>query len=606
MLNVLSIALRGCDWQGCARASRSLQHQGFVPAAEFECREGRANAWAHPSQLNVENCIVRTARGFACCVGSLWYRGRFGCAALRLLEQETGDAVAPDETALRGSFVLLLRKGQHCVLMNDPLGLVRVYLSPDERFFSTSWLAACAYAGDVALDEEAATEYVLLGASHSDRTLAKGVTKLPFAHVVDLAKGNRRARFSPDSLIGAGCPSTFDGAVAEADRLLRTAFMEIAAAFPAAVRTALSGGFDSRLIVAGLLASGERPELSVYGGAASDDVRIARVVAASLNIPIAVTDKGTVDQFLPAPEVEDLVQSALFFDGLPNDGIHDPGADRQTRLDSTAGGCVMLNGGGGEIFRNFFHLPARSFHAIDIVRAFYRQFDTRIFRRPGGLSNYEDRMVASMQCALGVENSATHRKLSREQVELIYPLFRCHHWMGVNNSVAVRHGHYHTPLLDLNLIRLACRLPLAWKNAGRLESQLISQLHSTIAAQPSSYGFQFSDGPDRRARVMEWMMRARPAFVRPFISAARRRMQNEVATPAFVGRCRSLLPGEWRMDSYLDLDRLRDDSAFDRALAIEVVWRELVNHTYATGESGRGRAIQDNQAMARQRHAEVQ
>lgn len=601
MLNVLSVGLHNSDKQGCLRASRSLRHQGFVPAEGYGWPEGRLNAWSHPSQLRVENCAIRTSTGFGCCVGSLWYRGRFGIAALRLLEDETGDVGWLDESELRGNFALFLRKGRHCFLMNDALGLVRLYASPDERFYSTSWLATCAYSGQAALDEGAATEYVLLGAPHSDHTLAKGVRKLPFAHIVHLAKRERRPRFPPCDWLGTAVPpATFDHAVAETEALLRTSFREIAAAFPAAVRAALSGGFDSRLIVAGLLASGECPELSVYGGTASDDVRVARVVAAGVNVPIAAIDKGAINQRLPAPEVEDLVQSALFFDGLPNDGIHDPGADRQTRLRATAGGCVMLNGGGGEIFRNFFHLPDWSFHAIDIVRAFYRQFDSRVFRRRDGLSSYEDRMVAAIECALGIENSVTHRKLSRDQVELIYPLFRCHHWMGVNNSVAARHGYFHTPLLDLNLIRVACRLPLAWKNAGRLESRLISQLHYAIADQPSAYGFRFCDGPDRRTRVTEWMMRARPVFARPFINAARRRVHDEVATPSFIRRCRSLLPGEWRVDSFLDLDRLPDDSAFARALAVEVVWRELIDHTRGSAYPRRGVTIQESQALAEQ------
>src|SRR6185437_284110 len=167
MLNVLSIGLSGCSTEGCLRASKSIERQGFVPVESFQWQDGSLWAWAHPTQLTAENCVIRTGTDYACCVGPLWYRGRFGIAALRVLLEETGEGRDPDETELRGNFALFIGNGRSCLVMNDALGLVRLYASPDRRFHSTSWLAICAYAGDVELDEHAAAEYVLLGASHS-------------------------------------------------------------------------------------------------------------------------------------------------------------------------------------------------------------------------------------------------------------------------------------------------------------------------------------------------------------------------------------------------------------------------------------------------------
>lgn len=575
MLNVLSVCLADGDQRGRRRASESFKRQGFAPVESFDWHGGTLEAWAHPSQSAVENCILRTAAGFACCIGPLWYRGRFGTAALQLLMDEAGENRVFDETELRGNFALFLGTGRRYALMNDALGLVRLYASPDRRFYSTSWLATCAYVGHVEIDEQAAVEYVLLGASHSDHTVAQGITALPLAHAFDLTQGRTYPRFYPGNWIDTSVPSSFDEAVDEADALLRTVFREIAAAFPGGVRAALSGGFDSRLILAGMLAAGMRPELFVYGDSGSKDIPIARLVAASAGIALDVTNKEALNRKLPTPDVERLVQNCLFFDGLPNDGIQDPGADQHTRLMSVAGGHIALNGGGGEIFRNFFHLPDRSFHASDIVRAFYRGFDRGVFRRHRGLSDYQDRMVASIETTLGIGGS-TYRRLQRPQVELLYPLFRCHHWMSVNNSVVARHGYYSTPLVDLNTVRISAQLPLAWKNVGRLESRLIAGLHHGIASQPSSYGFRFSDGPDRAACLKEWSHCMRPVFARPFINAARRRLRRVGVTPRMVARCRSLLPGEWRLDAVLDLGRLPDNVSISRALAVEVWWRELV------------------------------
>jgi asparagine synthase (glutamine-hydrolysing) len=64
--------------------------------------------------------------------------------------------------------------------------------------------------------------------------------------------------------------------------------------------------------------------------------------------------------------------------------------------------------------------------------------------------------------------------------------------------------------------------------------------------------------------------------LRPLINATRRSLQNVRAAPALLQRYRTLLPGEWRMDSLLDLTQLADDRALGRALAVEVVWRRIL------------------------------
>jgi asparagine synthase (glutamine-hydrolysing) len=281
-----------------------------------------------------------------------------------------------------------------------------------------------------------------------------------------------------------------------------------------------------------------------------------------------------MDRGFPEPDLDELVRCALFFDGLPNDGIDDAGADRRTRLEQSAGGFIVLNGGGGEIFRNFFHLPDRGFTTLDIVRAFYRGFDPGVFRRRSDLGGYELGLAVSIARALAVPCGA-EPTLSRRQVELAYPFFRCHHWMGLNNSVSTRQGSFSTPLIDLGMVRMAAKLPLRWKNAGLLESRLIAALHPRAASYRSSYGFRFSDGPDARARRAEWLAGIRPIFARPLISAARRRLQNDRVPSGLVKRCRALLPGEWRLDALLDLERLPNDGSFERALSIEVVSRCL-------------------------------
>lgn len=575
MLNALSVSLAGGDPKGEVRAERSFERQGFFRAQQIEWDGGSVVAWGCPGQRQVEDCVVQTSSGTACCVGPLWFRGRFGRQALAALLDEVHTTGRLEEGALRGNFALFLNTGEHTWLLNDALGFVRIHASADRCFFSTSWLAACAYLQHVEVDAASAIEYVLLGAAHSCHSVARGIDLLPLGHAQDLRRRRTWQRFPDGFALHDPGFASLDAAVEAITEHLRTVSNEVAAAFPGRVNAALSGGFDSRLIVAGLLAAGMQPHLFVYGDADSADVTIARTVAAATGLELDAIDKGVMDHDLPEPDLESLEQSALFFDGLPGDGVYDPGADRHTRLQQTDNGCIALNGGGGEIFRNFFHLPDHPFTARDIVRTFYRGFSRGVFHKANGLASYEARLAASIRKIAGM-SAVGDERLTRAQVELLYPLFRCHYWMGVNNSIAVRHGYYSTPLVDLAFVRLALRVPLRWKNAGALQSRLVAALHPAIAAQPSAYGFSFDVGPGWKARLAEWTTCARPVPLRPLINATRRSLRNEHVTPAVLRQYRAFLPGEWHMDSLLDLTQLSDGRALDRALAVEVVWRRLL------------------------------
>ncbi len=579
-IGALSVSL-GDDEAAERRACRSLELQGFTSAFRQQWGAGTVQAWANLERGEAIHA-VHEPDGIACSVGPLWYRGAFGQDALRRLIAEAGSGDANDlridETALRGNFALYLETPRGRWLLNDSLGFVRIYRSPDARFHCTSWLAARAYAAANEIDEAAAAEYVLLGASHSDRTPARGVTRLPLGIGFDLDERSDFNRFPMGLVHGPGVRyASFDEAGEAIGTQLEASFREITNAFPGRTSAALSGGFDSRLIVASLLANGEQPRLFVYGPETSDDVRIAREIAHGENIALRCIDKSVMAASLPECDVEDLARNALFFDGLPNDGIDDRGVDRLTRLEQNADGFIALNGGGGEIFRNFFHLPDRAYRAIDIVRSFYRGFDAAVFRSGAALRAYEDRLAASIARAVGLRDVEEPRRqaLTREQVELVYPFFRCHHWMGLNNSLSIRYGAFATPLVDLVLVRQAVTLPLAWKNAGAFESRLIADRHRGVAQHRSSYGFRIADGPDARARRSEWIAGLRPAALRPHIAGLRRRLQKDRVSPERIAHWRARLPGEWRLDPVLDLTRLSADGAFDRALSVEVVAREL-------------------------------
>jgi hypothetical protein len=592
MLNGLAVAL-DADEGRIARANASWAAQGFATTGRRRFESGVVCGFIRAERMtpggSPQEWGVQMSEGFACGVGPIWYRRRFGPDALRLLLREVarsneGSLADLDRSSLRGNYAIFLCTRNRAWLFNDPLGLQHIYHVTGNRYFATSWLAARAYTGDAEIDEVAATEYVLQGACHSERTVARGVLKMRLGHEVDLRSGTASPStglYSAVTVEERNEPKyALDAAIEIASDHLHDVFRDIVAAFPDRVNAALSGGFDSRLIVAALLSLGERPRLFVYGSSDSPDVAIARDIAACEGLDLDPIDKGILDLKHDDLDREGLVRNALFFDGLPNDGIDDRGADRETRLGQTAGGRIALNGGGGEIFRNFYHLPDRTYTPRDLVRTFYRGFDASVFRRASGLADYEEALGCSILGSLQMVTDGTDKRrpdvLSRRAVELVYPLFRCHHWMGLNNTAVLRHGYFCTPLVDLTTVNFAASLPLHWKNAGMFESRLIVALHRRIASYPSAYGFRMIQGPGWRARLNEAVTCSRPVWARPAINALHRCVKNgrNAAAPV-LKKWRDVLTGTWILDPVLDFSRLDDPAMLSRLLAVEIVARDL-------------------------------
>jgi hypothetical protein len=546
----------------------ALERQGFSQAARFAEPGFEVRAFVAPG--SVAGIRLASDVGYAVCAGSMWYRGRFGREALDAALSDmraSGGRTGLDPDAFSGSFTAVLKCGEEAILIGDPLGLQRIYVREDAGVMTTSWLAAVECGAGRRLERTAALEYVLHGAVHGDRTPVREVTSLPADRGFDLA---RRTTFAV-AVPGHGrtrhrCASRRSAVDAVAGHY-RDVFAAMASATGGRVRMALSGGFDSRLVLAGLAANGVRPELFVYGTPASSDVAVARTIAAGEGLELKVFDKEAAWRVAPRLTVDSLEASCLFFDGTPVDGILDTGVDRATRLDQYAGGALVLNGGGGEILRNFFHLPDRPYSPRALVHAFYGGHDASAVRSGSDLQALHDTMAASIRTAVGA--GGADGAMTRRQVELAYPLFRCRYWMGRNNAVSNRWGQFATPLVDPVAVRLAAELPVAWKQAGAFESDVIAALHPRIAAYASSYGFAFGQPPNRRTRFAEWSTCARPVWARPLIARLRRRIARSRPSAELLADTRRLLGADWRIEALVRLEHLSDDESLHRAATLE-------------------------------------
>lgn len=357
--------------QALARTlAKSLATQGFERPRTFTLPEGQLTWYESPGNPgSIDQCCSFDA-GFIVCVGTLFYRGQSGAAALRAFWDAFETAGSADSIDLSGEYQVVLRKHRTTWAFGDALGMIKLYEAPRVGVLSTSWLACLAVAPDRDLDPVGVLDYIFSGANHGARTPCEQVRIADPARVLNLSAGRREAVFDatfwqPGSLFS-------DEAQAIdliADRLTRLATLYTSRTGKE-IKCALSGGFDSRLILATLLNAGAQPRLHVYGSADNEDVVIARMIDQAMHLGLRCIDKKQLDAELVATGKPDLTSNLHFFDGIPIDGILDDGSDRTTRLNQARDGALALNGG-GEVLRNFFYLPDRPFTAPEIVSVFY-------------------------------------------------------------------------------------------------------------------------------------------------------------------------------------------------------------------------------------------
>jgi hypothetical protein len=416
-----------------------------------------------------------------------------------------------DRTRLRGAYALGLCRHGILTLAIDACGTYKAYR--DERWttVSSAFLGALAAIERPAADVQGIYEYVFQAATYGGRTLVQGISLLDPRQAVEL--GERAAL-----ALAAAAPEaptaekSFAAHLERSVAALREWFGEIVACFGDRIDTALSGGYDSRLILALLRDRGVTPRLHVYGAADDEDVRIARLIAEGEGLHVQHIDKGDVRRTHAGALDEIVAQNCRLLDAYPVDGIMDSGADIATRRDRAAGGALALNGGGGEIFRNFFYLPDRPFSIREVIWTFYSQFDPAACTGMFSERAYMDAMTTAVAFALGTAGDT----LTRQEVERVYPAFRCRYWTGRNTSVNNQFGSALTPFIEPGIAAGAAEVPIRFKNHGRFEAALIHALSPTLARCPSSYGHDFAGPVPLGRRIKDQFTLLRPPLLRRY------------------------------------------------------------------------------------------
>ncbi|RMD87653.1 MAG: hypothetical protein D6807_07415, partial [Alphaproteobacteria bacterium] len=516
------------------RFRRLAAAQGFHPLPPQRFGEWVLHLIETPTHtgivgLETEPGTLLVAAGF------FLYQGRSGIEALRAC----GDALRSgrfDRRDTGGHFTLLQCGAEGIEVMCDGLGAHKIYHDADRRVFSNAFLAALCSSSERRIDPIGAHVYAFAGACYGGRTFVQGLSFLAADRRLRLGREVKISVLEPlivhEPVAG---PHTLGEAVAVNLEALRATAATLAGISHGRVRLSFSGGYDSRLLLALLLEQGVRPELYVYGPDGDIDVCIAKHVAEAEGLRLRHVDKGKG----PTPDGDvfrSVVEAALVhFDGWKNTGLFDNGADVPDRRSRHEDGFLPVNGGLGEIYRNFFSLRDRAYRAEDIVASFYRGFDPLWVRDRSAITAYCDEMALRMREQL----DAGTEGLSSLQAQLLYPLFRGRFWTAREAEINQHFGPMSFPFLEHRLINRAAQVPVPLKDYGRLQAAMITALSPRLAALPTGYGFTFDSPPGWRYRLDTWSTLMRPIWLRRHIRILRRRRQG------------------WRRPPWLAEERLR-------------------------------------------------
>lgn len=491
-----------------AAAERQFAAHGFGNPRRIEtpAHTGLVVGHIHPGPAAT---YARDGDDFIAVAGTLFYDGEASEAALlRLLH----DLTLPFNQWERvtGHFALLASKAGRLYVFNDYFGAFHVYATPGHEVVTTSFLAAAGALPRVSFDAQGVYEFAFNATPLGESTVLREITKLSPIEQLELGE---------TVLVHAvtkGLDARFDPAAADAKRQadrLRDLFAAPLKTFGDNIQCPLSGGFDSRLVLALLLDAGVKPHVYVYGTPGDEDVSVATAIGKAEGFEVEVFNKAAYAKVDPDQFAEIVQHNFHEMDGVPIDGgLFDNGGNSVARHNRARGGALAVSGAAGEIFRNYFYLRDRPFQSRDILYAFYSGFDPEDCTAEFKEAAYFDAMDAKLCRAL----SSGDGNLSRAEVESAYPLFRCPAFFGREISLVSRFGSYFMPFFEYNIVRHTIGIPVSARNHGAFQSQLLATIHPRLAGYMSAYGHSFTEPASFGHRLSEAVSLYRPPWLRRY------------------------------------------------------------------------------------------
>ncbi len=555
------------------------------------------------------NIVADAATGCWLLAAGTWFHSD-GYAAgeeSRLLARiaEVGAARAARE--LEGFFVIVFCDSllREVFVITDVMGSRHCFIRTigDCVALSTSSLLLAGL-GDATPDPLGCEEFLRTGVVYEDRTLFREVKKLAPATVFRFTDG-KMARPAPYWRMADLDPEAFDGdqAVEKLSGELIRAAKRICAVFPNPICD-LTGGYDSRSIVAAFASAEAQFETTVAGPAESADV----IISKSLSNLIGAHNW----HFEPEPEIsfDQLKQALQLTDGecdaVEYARIHSLHNQLSVIFD------VSVNGSYGETARGYWwELLFPKTGARERIDP-YRLAAKRYAVEPCSPQLFPPDTRLNLVEHFAVIINRLNKRLAgwpnTAQMDHAYLMLRMQRWQGRIASSTDQIWPCLSPHLFRSVLETALQTSARTRKSSNLARQLIARLHPQLAAHPLEQGH-----PAMPLTLSNW-----PRFVPALWHYAGKGWGKVGKTlfnhsssapgsePARLQLWRdeqaqeTLNPSAMRLNSLIDSFRLRDflDSSRQPHFAYDLQWRRVLSLEMALRD-----VQKENQNSARDRFA---
>ncbi len=511
----------------------------------------------------------------AFCFGSFIYKKKSGLSALEMFLRDF-EPHSFDWSETIGHFVIVLSKNGKIYILNDGLGAAKIFMNSSNRIVSNSFVSQLYMNDKPKFHLQGCYEYVFAGSCYGNTTFVEDIVTVDPNSILRLETKNWSVirKKSPISHRKWSADATLSDVANHHLANLNDVFEAIAGEFGDRIRVSMSGGYDSRLMLASLLRLDVKPRVFSYGDEDDIDVQIAKTVSREFNLEFFHIDKSLVQKPSPDDFAATAERNMFGFDGWKCDaGLMGGNADYRDRLSRHVDGQVPLNGSLGEIYRNFFYLIDRKYSAMDIVSVFFSGYGS-----DGGgkfFDNARYRATLAGKIAQSIDRPPDV-KLDRGDIERIYPSFRGRYWTGHDAQINQRFGGMFFPYLEHAVITDTATTPLRHKNLGVLQGEMIHMQLPRLAEIRSGYGYPMRGKRPLSIRLKNTINNMRPPFVRrQGYRFHVNKMQPRQST--FSDKYLSSVIGNdyHYIDEIFNLNRLYSLSQFDRAVTLEYIGQKF-------------------------------
>lgn len=382
-----------------------------------------------------------------------------------------------------GEWCLWIQTGHVIHVVNDPLGRLPMYHhASEETFFIGRHLETLAREGALVHDKESAASYIWSGYMIGHRTPYKNVGRLPGRSVIriDLQQATVDLTLGRPFCFDERDEAPLKDQAARLAELFRVSCKRIAGSWPHQMVISQSGGQDSRAVAVGFSEAVKDGRLSAasftFSGSSAKDASLAAVISGQLGIPFKSYP------IIARPEYEEeLLRNKMGMNYVSMAFIH----DFYKQLLNDKGNFMYITGDGGD--KVFPYLGEKNPHlTLDelVVKLSRRHANLSVEATAALTGMAADDILHMIHETVSaypeqrINDKSIHFTIYERAVQCFFE--------GEDRSRYFAWAT--TPFYDLDLFRMAMKVPDAYKKHYRIYRPFQNMLSKEVANIPDASG----------------------------------------------------------------------------------------------------------------------